>query len=86
MLPRHNIENYRHAIRENVGKEISLYVKRGRKTIVINNCVIENAYEGIFVVKIIGENLLRQSRISVCYADLLTGNAKVVVMKKEKLA
>ena len=47
MLPRHNIENYRRAIRENVGKEISLYVKRGRKTIVINNCVIENAYEGI---------------------------------------
>ena len=86
MLSRQNIENYRRAIKENVGKEICLYVKRGRRTVIINDCVIENAYEGIFVVKIIGESLLREPRISVCYADLLTGNAKVVVPKREKLA
>ncbi len=86
MLSRQNIENYRHAIKENIGREISLHVKRGRRGATINNCIIENAYDGIFVVKIIGENLLRESRISICYADLLTGNARVVIPKKEKLA
>ena len=86
MLPKHNIENYKKAIRDNMGKEISLYMKKGRRTITINNCVIENAYQGIFVVKILGESLLRESRISVCYADLLTGNARVIISKNEKPA
>ena len=86
MIPRHNIENYRNVITEYVGKEINLYVKKGRRTIHINNFILENAYQRIFVVKIIGESLLKESRISVCYADLLTGNARVVIPKKEKLA
>ena len=41
--------------------------------------IIENAYESIFVLTICGESLLNCRKISVCYADLLTGNARLTL-------
>ena len=86
MMPKNSIEKYKEAIRKNVGREINLCIKRGRKMLVINNCIIENAYESIFVVKICGESIINASKISVCYADLLTGNARVTVQRRIKPA
>lgn len=86
MLPKHSIEKYKQAIKTNIGKEISLCLKKGRRMITINNCIIENAYESIFVIKVCGESLINMSKISVCYADLLTGNARVTISGKVKPA
>ncbi|MBE7052245.1 MAG: hypothetical protein E7395_06720 [Ruminococcaceae bacterium] len=86
MIPKHTIENYRKAIKSHIGDQISLSLKKGRRTITINNCIIENAYESIFVVKICGESLINTSKISVCYADLLIGNARVSIPKGVKPA
>ena len=85
-MPKYSISKYKEAIQKNVGKKINLCVKKGRKTLVINDCIIENAYESIFVVRISGESLITASKISVCYADLLTGNARVTVPSKIKPA
>lgn len=86
MIPKHSIEKYKQAIKNNVGRQISLCLKKGRRMITINNCMIESAYESIFVVSICGESLIKESKISVCYADLLTGNARVTISDKAKLA
>ncbi len=86
MIPKYSINKYKDAIQKNVGKEINLYIKKGRKMLAVNNCIIEKAYESIFVVKICGESLIRQRRISVSYADLLTGCARVTVQKEIKPA
>ena len=71
------IASYKKIIETNIGKEVSLYVKRGRKSLVVNNCVIDKAYNNIFTVKIIGESLISERILSVCYADLLTGQARI---------
>ena len=86
MIPKNSIEQYRNVVTKNVGKEVSLYLKRGRRTVVINNCIIENAYNNIFVIQITGENLLSESKISVSYADLLIGNARLTMKKDIKPA
>ncbi len=85
-MQRCSIENYRKVISENTGNQISLSVKKGRKLITINNCIIENAYDRIFTVKIIGESLIKCRTLSVCYADLITGNARVVLNSLSKEA
>lgn len=86
MLPNHSIDQYKTAVSKHLGKKISLYLKRGRKMIAINDCILKNAYKSIFVVEIPGENLLKESIISVSYADLLIGNARIVVNKDAKMA
>jgi len=83
MIPKHSIDKYKLAIAKNVGKEVNLCLKKGRRMIAINNCIIEKAYESIFVIKICGESLLNTPRISVCYADLLTGNARVTIKAEQ---
>ena len=85
-MRRCSIENYRNVIFENTGKNIILNIKRGRKQITINNCIIEDAYEHIFTVRIIGESLIKCDHISICYADLITGNARVTIPKLSKEA
>ncbi len=86
MTEKNSLKNYCEAIKKNIGREINLYIKKGRKALVINNCIIENAYDSIFVVRIMGESLINAKRVSVSYADLLTGNARVTVPDKVKPA
>jgi len=80
MIKSKTVTKYKDAIQNNVGKKIILTLKKGRKYITINECVITNAYNAIFVVEIIGESLINCKKLSVCYADLLTGNARVTVL------
>ncbi|MDY3303433.1 MAG: Veg family protein [Clostridia bacterium] len=80
MIPKYNIDYYRKMIQKNTGKKIYLCIKKGRKMFTLKNCIIENAYQSLFIVKIYGENLLRMNTVSVCYADLLTGCARVTLI------
>ena len=86
MSPKYKINKYKEAIKKNVGREIRLYIKRGRKMLFLNDCILENAYESIFVVKICGESLIKERIVSVSYADLLTGYARVSIRNNAKLA
>lgn len=86
MTQKHTIENFRQAVIKNIGKPICLYLKRGRKTITITNCVIKNAYQSIFMVEIEGESIINLTKLSVSYADLLTGNARITVKNDSKPA
>ena len=78
------LNQFRNAIRENVGKTVNLTLKRGRKYITLNECIIESAYEGIFVLKLQGKTLINCQKLSVCYADLLTGSARITVLNSSK--
>ncbi len=84
MIHSKTITKYKDVIKSSVGKKVNLTLKRGRKYITINECVIENAYDAIFVVAIIGESLVNCKKISVCYADLLTGNARLSLPSDSK--
>jgi len=84
MIKSRSINTYKEVIRKNIGTKINLTLKKGRKYITINECVIENAYDGIFVLGIYGESLINCKKISVCYADLLTGNARVTLINSSK--
>ncbi len=86
MIPNHTIDQYKSAVLKHLGEKVSLYLKRGRKMIVINDCILKNAYKSIFVVETFGESLLKESKISVSYADLLIGNARIIVNKDAKMA
>lgn len=84
MIRSRSIEKYKTIIKQNIGKKVNLTLKRGRKYITLNECLLENAYEGIFVLQITGESLITSRRISVCYADLLTGNARLTLVSDSK--
>ena len=84
MIRSKTISTYKDAIKNNLGKKVNLTLKRGRKYITVNECVITEAYNAIFVVTISGESLINCKKISVCYADLLTGNARVTVLSDSK--
>ncbi len=84
MIRSRSIEKYKNIIKQNVGKKVNLTLKRGRKYITLNDCLIESAYDGIFVLEIIGESLISCKKISVCYADLLTGNARLTLVSDSK--
>ncbi len=84
MIHSKTISKYKDAIKNNVGNKVNLTLKRGRKYITVNDCIIKNAYEAIFVIEICGESLINTKNISVCYADLLTGNARLTLISNSK--
>ncbi len=84
MIPSRSIEKYKSIIKQNVGNKVNLTLKRGRNYITLNECLLENAYEGIFVLQITGKSLINSKKISVCYADLLTGNARLTLVNDSK--
>ncbi len=74
MIKSHSIDKYKNIIKNNIGANVSITLKKGRKYINIPNCIISNAYNGIFVLEIQSDDSSNQKKLSVCYADLLTGN------------
>ena len=84
MIQSRSSEKYKNVIKSNIGKKVNLTLKRGRTYVTINECIIENAYNGIFVLEICGESLINCKKISVCYADLLTGSARLTLLSDSK--
>ena len=56
-------------------------VVKGRKRYSINSCTIENAYNGIFVVKTVDSHTNKEKYISFSYCDILTGTIKLKLYK-----
>lgn len=67
------IDNIKSILRQNIGKEVSVAVVKGRHRYKINCCTIENVYPSIFVIKATDEHTGNEKKISYSYSDILTG-------------
>lgn len=69
-----SIEKIRKYIKESVGKTFDIAAKRGRKRIMLENCIIDSAYPSIFVVKTKDAKTDGYNSFSFSYIDILTKN------------
>lgn len=84
MIKSHSIDKYKTVIKNNIGANVNITMKKGRKYINIPDCTIANAYNGIFVLEMKKGNIINAKMLSVCYADLLIGNVKLTLCGDSK--
>lgn len=66
------VDNIKKKILELKGKEVSLYINRGRRKVSSYRATIEDVYQSVFTVKSL-ENIFTYS-----YNDILCGEVKIV--------
>ncbi len=71
------IEQIKKAFESNIGKTVMLSAVKGRKRYKIKECVIANAYPGIFVIKTTDPKTNKEKMISYSYSDILTGTIEI---------
>ncbi len=84
MIKSRSIDKYKAVIKNNIGANVDITLKKGRKYVSIPNCVITNAYNGIFVLEIENADIINSKKLSICYADLLIGNVKMSLNSDSK--
>lgn len=57
------------------GKNIDVYINRGRKKIDNYSGIIENTYPSVFTIKIFNDNKLKN--VTCSYSDVLCGDVKI---------
>lgn len=77
------IELIRNALKKNIGKKVMLRCVKGRKRYVINSCIIENVYPGIFVLKTSDPYTGKDKMISYSYCDILTNTIELRLYNDE---
>ena len=80
------IENIKSALRKNLGKKVELRCVKGRKRYVINNCIIENVYPGIFVLRTTDPYTGADKMISCSYCDILTNTIELRLYNDENVS
>lgn len=70
--------NIRQNVQDHIGSRVTLKADKGRKKIVVNEGVIENAYPSVFTIVIQGE-FERERRVSYSYSDILTSTVELTV-------
>lgn len=80
------IEQIKKAFETNIGKTIMLSAVKGRKRYRIKNCVIQNAYPGIFVVKTIDAKTGKEKYMSYSYSDILTGTIEIKMYQDREIS
>lgn len=76
MIKKTQLDLIRETVAKQIGNDIKIVSKRGKRQIVIKNGVITHAYPGVFVVKIY-ENNNRESFASYSYSDILTKTVRL---------
>ncbi len=66
------VDNIKRKILELKGKEVSLYVNRGRRKITSYRATIEDVYASVFTVKSL------EAIFTYSYNDILCGEVKIV--------
>ncbi len=66
------VDNIKQKILELKGKEVSLYINRGRRKVSSYRATIEDVYQSVFTVKAL-ENIFTYS-----YNDILCGEVKIM--------
>jgi uncharacterized protein Veg len=83
MIDKADLHHIKNTIENCIGLKIQLKSNKGRKKSMINEGILENTYQSIFVVKYNTE-FDTTRRISFSYTDVLTKSVEVVVYKDDK--
>ena len=83
MIDKADLHHIKNTIENCIGLKIQLKSNKGRKKSMINEGILENTYQSIFVVKYNTEFDITR-RISFSYTDVLTKSVEVVVYKDDK--
>ena len=76
MAQKTQLDMIRETIEKQIGTNIKIVSKKGKRQIVTRMGVITNAYPGVFVVKIFEKNN-RETFASYSYSDILTKTVKL---------
>lgn len=84
MIDKNDLLQVKKSLQQNIGRTVKLTAKRGRKKVIVRKGVIESIYPCIFTVKldnIIDENGEKR-RVSFSYADVLTKNVELALIRQ----
>lgn len=71
-----SIASIRNEVEDNLGKKVILKANKGRKRIIENEGLLEEAYPNVFTVRI-NMNSDNARTVSYSYSDILTSTVKV---------
>lgn len=80
------IETIKKVLRKNIGRKVMLRCVKGRKRYVLNDCIIENVYPGIFVLRVYDPLAGEDRRISYSYCDILTNTIELRLCREENVS
>ena len=72
------INSIRNEVEEHIGRRVILKADKGRKRIVTNEGIIENAFDDVFTVRINNEFDVERT-VSYSYTDVLTSTVKLTI-------
>ncbi len=86
MINKTDLERIRALIEENIGENIKIMVKKGRKKVVVRYGVIKAVYPFTFNVTLesISEFAESKRNVSLNYSDVLTGMVTLLLTDTEK--
>lgn len=84
--PMNKIEQIKKAFESNIGRTVMLSAVKGRKRYRIKECVIANAYPGIFVIKTTDPKTNKEKMLSYSYSDILTGTIEIKLYQNKEIS
>lgn len=72
------IDSIRSEVEENIGRRVVVKADKGRKRIITNEGIIENAFDDVFTVRINNE-FDEERTASYSYSDILTSTVRLTV-------
>lgn len=72
------IDSIRSEVEEYIGRRVVVKADKGRKRIITNEGVIENAFDDVFTVRINNEFDVERT-VSYSYTDVLTSTVKLTI-------
>lgn len=84
MVARNDLMQIKKSLQQNIGRTVKLTSKRGRKKTIVRKGTIESIYPCIFTVKLdsIRDEKGECRRISYSYADVLTKNVELALIRQ----
>ena len=70
-----NLKDVKERILSIKGKNVDISINHGRKKISIYSGIVENIYQSVFTVKIVGDEQLKN--VTCSYSDVLCGDVKI---------
>ena len=86
MINKSDLERVREQIEQNIGAEIKITVKRGRKRVVVRHGTINAVYPHTFNVTLTSISVFSDScrNVSLNYADILTGAISILLVASDQ--
>lgn len=81
MINKSDIERIREQIKANIGAQIQVTAKKGRKRVIVRNGSIHAVYPFTFNVILEGASVFSETQrnVSLTYADVLTGSISITL-------